>query len=106
MLVVAFLAFKTRKIRMKHFKDTKKVNAFLFMNILLVCVGIPFWWVLRTVNDSSSRIFPYIGFAGIAILCQLLLIAPKVIPPLTRMLFHKTPKKKVRKRSNETVPID
>ena len=105
MLVVAFLAFKTRKIRMKHFKDTKKVNAFLFMNILLVCVGIPFWWVLRTVNDSSSRIFPYIGFAGIAVLCQLLLIAPKVIPPLTRMLFHKTPKK-VRKRSNETVPID
>ena len=94
MLVVAFLAFKTRKIRMKHFKDTKKVNAFLFMNILLICVGIPFWWVLRTVNDSSSSVFPYIGYAGVAILCQLLLIAPKVIPPLTRMLFHKTTKRR------------
>ena len=104
-LVVAFLAFKTRKIRMKHFKDTKKVNVFLFMNILLVCVVTPFWWVLRTVNDSSSSVFPYIGYAGTAILCQLLLSAPKVIPPLTRMLFHNTPKKEVRKRSNETIPI-
>jgi len=41
--VVAVLAFKTRKIRRKHFKDTKKVNVYLFMNILLICVTVPFW---------------------------------------------------------------
>ena len=35
MLVVAFLAFKTRKIRRNHFKDTKKVNVYLFMRFTI-----------------------------------------------------------------------
>ena len=96
--VVAVLAFKTRKIRRKHFKDTKKVNIYLFMNILLICVIIPFWWVLRTVNDSSaSVVLLYLGYAGTATLCQLLLFVPKVMPPLMSQLFHKIPEKKVRK---------
>ena len=81
--VVAFLAFKTRKIRRKHFKDTKKVNIYLFMNILLICVLVPFWWVLRTVNDPTSTVVVlYLGYGGIATLCQLLLFVPKVFPPL------------------------
>ena len=96
--VVAVLAFKTRKIRRKHFKDTKKVNIYLFMNILLICVIIPFWWVLRTVNDSSaSVVLLYLGYAGTATLCQLLLFVPKVLPPLMSQLFHKIPEKKIRK---------
>ena len=89
-LVVTFLAFKTRKIRLKQFKDTKKVNVYIFMNILLICVGVPFWWVLRTVNETAlSFVWVSIGHDGTATLCQLLLIAPKVIPPLTRELVKK-----------------
>ena len=89
-LVVAFLAFKTRKIRLKQFKDTKKVNVYVFMTILLICLGIPFWWVLRTVNETAlSFVWVSIGYGGAATLCQLLLIAPKVIPPLTRELVKK-----------------
>ena len=96
--VVAILAFKTRKIRRKHFKDTKKVNIYLFMNILLICVIVPFWWVLRTVNDSSSSVvLLYLGYAGTATLCQLLLFVPKVMPPLMSQLFHKIPEKNVKK---------
>ena len=89
-LVVAFLAFKTRKIRLKQFKDTKKVNVYIFMTILLICLAIPFWWVLRTVNETAlSLVWVSIGYGGAATLCQLLLIAPKVIPPLTRELVKK-----------------
>ena len=96
--VVAILAFKTRKIRRKHFKDTKKVNIYLFMNILLICVIVPFWWVLRTVNDSSSSVvLLYLGYAGTATLCQPLLFVPKVMPPLMSQLFHKIPEKNIRK---------
>lgn len=89
-LVVTVLAFKTRKIRLKHFKDTKKVNVYVFMSILLICVGMPFWWVLRTVKETAlSLVCVSLGQNGIATLCQLLLIAPKVIPPLTRELVKK-----------------
>ena len=106
--VVAFLAFKTRKIRRKHFKDTKKVNIYLFMTILLICTVAPLWFVLRTsrVNDPTSGpgvIVVNIGYAGTAILCQLLLFAPKVIPPLTRQLFHKTSKQKSRSQKSSTL---
>ena len=100
MFVVAFLAFKTRKIRRKHFKDTKKVNIYLFMNILLICTVAPLWYVFRTsrVNGPTSGpgvIVVNIGYAGTATLCQLLLFVPKVMPPLTRQLFHKTGSQKV-----------
>ena len=100
MFAVAFLAFKTRKIRRQHFKDTKKVNVYLFINILLICTVAPLWYVLRTtrVNDPTSGpgvIVLNIGYAGTATLCQLLLFAPKVIPPLTRQLFHKTGNQKL-----------
>ena len=100
MFVVAFLAFKTRKIRRKHFKDTKKVNIYLFTNILLICTVAPLWYVLRTstVNGPSTGpgvIVLNIGYAGTATLCQLLLFAPKIMPPLTRQLFHKTDSQKV-----------
>ena len=101
--VVAILAFKTRKIRRNHFKDTKKVNVYLFMNILLICVIIPFWWVLRAVNDSSaSVVILYLGYAGSATLCQLLLFVPKVMPPLMRQLFHKRSEKKGTKMREKT----
>jgi len=95
--VVAFLAYKTRKIRRKHFKDTKKVNIYLFMNILLICVLVPFWWVLRTASDpASSIVILYLGYGGTATLCQLLLFVPKVLPPLVRHMFHKLPEKRLK----------
>ena len=98
--VVAFLAFKTRKIRRKHFKDTKKVNMYLFMNILLICVLVPFWWVLRTANDPASTVaILYLGYGGTATLCQLLLFVPKVLPPLMRHMFHKVPEERLRSRA-------
>ena len=89
MLLVALLAYKTRKIRRKHFKDTKKVNIYIFMSILLICVAMPQWWVLRTNNfPAASLVIVFVGFGGNALLCQILLFIPKVVPPLARRLFH------------------
>jgi len=76
------------------------MNIFVFMNILLICVVVPFWWVLRTVNDNSSSVVVlYLGYGGTAALCQLLLFVPKVFPPLMRHMFHKTMREKLRNRS-------
>lgn len=90
---VALLAYKTRKIPRKHFKDTKKVNSYIFMNILLICVAMSQWWVLRTNNyPAASLITVYIGFGGSAVLCQILLFVPKVMPPLGGHLFQRISK--------------
>ena len=73
------------------------MNIYLFMIIWLICVAVPFWWVLRTVNDPASSIVAlYLGYGGTAALCQLLLFVPKVLPPLIRHVFHKTPEEKFR----------
>ena len=102
--VVAFLAFKTRKIRQKHFKDTKKVNIYLFMMIMLICVLIPFWFVLRAVKDNAASIVVlYLGYGGTATLCQLLLFVPKVLPPLIRDILPKMPEERLRSRAIATV---
>jgi len=106
MFMVAFLAFKTRKIRRRDFKDTKKVNIFVFMNILLICVVVPFWWVLRTVNDNSSSVVVlYLGYGGTAALCQLLLFVPKVLPPFMRHIFHKIPEERLRNHASHSFLI-
>ena len=89
MLFVALLAYKTRKIRRKHFKDTKKVNTYIFTSILLICVSITQWWVLRTNNyPAASLVTVFVNFGGNAVLCQILLFVPKVMPPLVRHLFR------------------
>ena len=96
MTVVALLAFKTRKIQRKHFKDTKKVNMYLFTTILVTCAMILSWWMVRTNtvnNPVTSLVIINLGLSGFATLCQILLFAPKVTPPLTRQLLHKTVRK-------------
>ena len=68
--------------------------------MMLICVLIPFWFVLRTVNDpASSVVILYLGYGGIATLCQLLLFVPKVLPPLMRHIFHKIPEERLRNRA-------
>ena len=67
------------------------------MNILLICVLVPFWWVLRTASDpASSIVILYLGYGGTATLCQLLLFVPKVLPPLVRHMFHKLPEERLK----------
>ena len=86
--VVILLAFKTRKIRQENFKDTKKVNIYLLTNMVLICTFIPFWWVLRSANDSAASTVLHLGYGGTATLCQLFLFVPKVLPPLLRHLCY------------------
>ena len=40
-IILGLLAFLTRNIRRKHFKDTKKVNAFIYLDILITYILIP-----------------------------------------------------------------
>lgn len=83
MVLVTFLAVQTRHIKKKHFKDTKKINVFLFSTCIIYAIFVPLWLVLDTVGkDLTFYILKCAARLLIAALCQCFLFLPKTIPAL------------------------
>ena len=88
LLVVVIVAVKSRKIRMKQFKDTKKVNVLIFLKVFIGVSTILYSEFFS--NDKDVRIYIlYFGHLSIAFLCQIFLFIPKVWPPVCDRLFSK-----------------
>ena len=89
--VVIAVAIKSRKIRFAQFKDTKKVNLFIFL-ILIVGVSCYSYWILFMIanlyEDAPAYIL-YVGHIIFAFLCQSILFVPKVWPPVREKLLRK-----------------
>ena len=51
---VVCLAFKTRKVRLDTFRDTRAVNAFIFMTAIVLGVCIPFTILFTTRDDKIT----------------------------------------------------
>ena len=83
-LIVSAVAIKTRKLRLARFKDTKKVNFYLFVSVINGYSMLAYWQALYAINPlSPARAYvTMIGHLNQALLVQLLLIVPKVWPPL------------------------
>ena len=89
-LSLLFLAYKTRKIRRENFKDTKKVNALIFLTVMIICIVIPLWVILRTIRDTTiSKVVLAVGYGLVAVVVQLFLFVPKTIPPFIRHIKTK-----------------
>lgn len=88
LIALVVVAFKTRKVRLRHYKDTKKVNAFIFILNLNIFFTVSYWVLLRfiTTKRHVSSIISHVGHSTLVILCQALLFAPKVFPPMWRSL--------------------
>ena len=98
-IIVVLLAILTRKIRRQHFKDTKKVNIFIYMNALISYILLPLSLII-----TNRDIQVYLTFAEInihAILCQMFLFLPKCLPPLRRHLKmkHQKATSKIKQRT-------
>ena len=84
-IALAIVAIKTRKIRKKHFKDTKKVNLFVYMIIFLAAFLVGFWITTRTVsNIFYAEVALHFGHTFMILITQCLLIVPKIYSPLRR----------------------
>ena len=89
--VVIAVAIKSRKIRLAQFKDTKKVNLFIFLT-LFVGVSSYSYWILFMITDlyeDAPSYILYVGHLILAFLCQGILFVPKVWPPVREKLFRK-----------------
>ena len=84
LLMLIFFAFHTRKIRLRHFKDTKKVMFFVVFVSLTLALLVPGWMVLRNINLTDARPYASVavitGNVVICLLCLGFLISPKVLP--------------------------
>ena len=91
--ILTLVAIKSRKIRERNFKDTKKVNVLIFCLLFDVLLSLSLWLLLdnleTSVSSYISSISLHIGHFGIILLSQLVLIAPKISAPLLRSIKDK-----------------
>ena len=94
--VLCVLAYKTRKIRLGNFKDTKKINAFLLTEVMISLIATTLWGVFRLVQSFTARTnVVTIGYLSLPITCQVFLIIPKIWPGLRRSCKWKSRKCKI-----------
>ena len=85
--ILAIVSYKTRKIKRKDFKDTKKINALIFTFFIATPIITTLWWVLRRVGYGNiGRAVVAILFLLVPLCCQLYLFSPKTLPLLKRSL--------------------
>ena len=111
--IVLLLAIKTRKIQRANFKDTKKVNIYIFITVLIVATLIPLWFFLKeTGNVIWTGVVIYLSFGLTGLFNQIMLFSPKVIPIVLRSLKfpidqprHKRYCKPTIRRKNYAIPF-
>ena len=92
MLMVAIVAIKTRKLRKREFRDTKKVNALIFVMILLMSLTVSYTLFFNYSNDSrpegdyrwQSDLVLHIGHMLTLLSCHVFLFIPKLLPSLKK----------------------
>lgn len=75
------LAVMTRHIR-SIYKDTKKVNLFIFSVVLSLAVTVPLWIVyhFHEGRETESNVMEWLICFPIPLLCQICLFVPKTLP--------------------------
>ena len=88
LLALLIVAVKSRKIRLNHFKDTKKVNALVFAGNVDLFLTLSYWLFLRGIDAENhiTHLPLHFGHSAFVLLCQILLFAPKVLPPSQRYI--------------------
>lgn len=93
--LVIFLAVQTRHIKKKHFKDTKKVNMFIFSVCINYAIFIPLWLILLQVSNTGAYICKCLANLQAAALCQVFLFLPKILPATQSSITQKREKSSI-----------
>ena len=94
-LAVVIVAFKTSKVRLENFRDSKATNAFAFIMIFVIIQTLLYWYFFRSLRpltaeiSSASRYVLYTGHFIIIISCPCLLFIPKIYLSFSKSLSSK-----------------
>ena len=84
-LVLIGASFKTRKVKQENFKDTKKITILVTSLIFMALVCGTLWVILRLIGDSiASKLVIGLAYCMIALLSEVFLFLPKILPALLR----------------------
>ena len=84
-LVLIGASLKTRKIKQENFKDTKKITIVVTSLIYMALVCGALWGILRLIGDSiASKLVIGLAYCMIALLSEVFLFLPKILPALLR----------------------
>ena len=89
-LAVIIAAFKTSTIRYKHFQDTKATNSFAFLVIFTILTTLLYFGIFNALGSHYNihlDIVLYVGHTTFALICQIFMFVPKVLPPFRRWFF-------------------
>ena len=96
LLLVIFLAIQTRHVKLDGFKDTKKINLFVFLILIISTVSVTLQLMFGALDiHIGAHISEWLSYFVIAMICQMCLFSPKVIPLFLR-------KSKIYKGSQKT----
>ena len=83
LLLILFLAIRTRKIEYKNFKDTKKINIFITIVFFVTTLGIGFVFVLSLGEyQPEGYVVLTVCLLILPTACQLVLFLPKILPTI------------------------
>ena len=87
LVLLLFLAIKTRKTSLRDFKDTKKLIVLVvFLNLVLIVFG-SLWGILQLSGQPiASYVSLALAYSLSSFAIQVSLFLPKVLPPLYRHL--------------------
>ena len=81
MLAVLALAIMTRKVKIESFRDTKEVNAFVFITVFIIVVCIPLSLILQGATDAalySTFVLRELCLILVPVACKAFVFAPKI----------------------------
>ena len=86
LLMTMILAILTRHNR-SIYKDTKKVNLFIFLVVLIFSITVPLWIVyLIEHKETKANIVEWIAYFSVPMLCQVCLFVPKTLPLILKKI--------------------
>lgn len=89
-LMVVHLAIQTRHVKKSVYKDTKKVNIFIFLAVICFTTMLPLWVIfLGKRIEVGAATSEWVSLYSIPILCQTCLFVPKTLPVIVRKLISR-----------------
>ena len=83
LLLILFLAIRTRKIEYKNFKDTKKINVFIAIVFFITTLGSASVSVLfLRKKEPEGYVVLTVCLLILPTVCQLVLFLPKILPTI------------------------
>jgi hypothetical protein len=88
LLIVVILAVATRRIKRENFKNTKKINAFIFSVLIIHISSIALRIFFYKVSNHIGDVAEWLPSFSTPLLCQVCLFFPKILPLAFKVQYY------------------